>query len=239
VLSGVHVVPLHFPLQHAGLPASFEQAAPSEMQAAAAQKPLAPQLSEQQSVGAEHGVPCAKHFPTTEVHRLVAESQTPEQHVAPLVHTSLKTPHEIDPSGACASPAADPPLPPVELPAAPAFPPPAPPTDASGTEASVFAPPVEPPAVPEPALPPLALLLPPAPAPPPVRIEPPAPPDVPARPPVARESTEASLGIPPSPVIGPAASSPPHPHIAKRQARPTSLWKFMCDGSSASGRAGR
>jgi hypothetical protein len=139
------VVPLHAPLQHVALPASFEQAWPSDVHCAAAQKPFAPQLSEQQSVGAEQGVPCAKHWVTLEAQVLVWVSQTPEQHVAPLTHEELKTPHEIDPSGAVPSPVTDastePPVPtePSVPPAPPDVPPPAPPTDTSVFEPSTEA----------------------------------------------------------------------------------------------------
>src|SRR5439155_1407399 len=83
-LSGVHVAPPHLPPQQLAPPAaSAPQLLPSEMHCAAAQNPFAPQVSEQQSVGAVHGVPSTRHLPTTEVHVLVLGSQTPEQHVAP------------------------------------------------------------------------------------------------------------------------------------------------------------
>ncbi len=225
-LSASHVVPLHFPLQQAELPPSAEQVLPSDVHAAAEQNPFDPQLSEQQSVGALQGVPCAKHLPTIEVHRWVIGSQTPEQQVAPLVQRSLKTPHEIAPSEPAslvtAPPApADPPPLPAEPPPAPAKPP-APPADTS-----TIASPMGPSCVVAPPLPPVAL--PPPVAPPPMPIVPPVPFDAPPRPPVARPPlADASPDMPPSPT-GPAASSPPHPQNVKREAIATNFLKFMSD----------
>jgi hypothetical protein len=174
-------VPSHCALQHAVVPASFEQLCPSEMQGVAAQNPFAPQFKEQQSVGAAHGVPCVKHLLTTEPQVWVLISQAPEQQVAPLVHESLKTPHDTAPSEPAASldteaSTSDPPvpaLPPVPPPAAPPEDPPLPPADASALEPSAVdaskdaAPPAPsapafPPVPPGPVFPPVPLPLAPA-----------------------------------------------------------------------------
>jgi hypothetical protein len=237
-LSAWQVVPLHLPLQHAALPASLEQLAPSERHCADAQKPLAPQLSEQQSVGEPHGVPCTRHLVMLNPHVFVWVSQTPVQQVMPLVHGELKTPHEIDPSEPGASsiteasgeaeppvptePSAPPPAPPDELP-------PAPPAETSAFDPSPFDP--------SPAdasrAPPLPVLTPPFP-PVPLPIAPEAPawpavavpaPDAPPRPP---ESTDASLDAPPCPVSSPESLPPqPIPKRTETTPAPTSLLKFM------------
>jgi hypothetical protein len=225
-LSGTHVVPLHVPLQHVAEPASFEQLCPSETHWAAAQKPLA-QLSEQQSVGALHCVPCAEHRPTTEVHVLVLGSQTPVQQVEPFVHGSLKTPHDTEPSGGAslvleASPPAAPPVPtPPPVPLVP----PVPPTETSPVVPSPFDP---------------SGSAPPA----PVFIAPPAPvlvPDVvvPRLPPAPPASADASLVSPPWPEMGIAASSPPQAAVAtaKRSPTPRSFRIFIARPPSGSWRA--
>jgi hypothetical protein len=80
LLSGVQV-PLHCPLQHCEL---FAHAVPSEVHAVESQILLAPQLSEQQSVGALHGTPAPAHLPTTDAQVCEVASQMPEQHVVPL-----------------------------------------------------------------------------------------------------------------------------------------------------------
>jgi hypothetical protein len=81
LLSGVQVPVVHLPPQQA---ASLEHVCPSETQAFESQILLAPQLSEQQSVGALHGVPGPTHLPTTDAQVCEVASQIPEQHVAPL-----------------------------------------------------------------------------------------------------------------------------------------------------------
>jgi hypothetical protein len=234
--NGVQVVPPHLPLQQVAPPPLSEvQPLPSEMHCAALQKPFAPQLSEQQSVGAEHGIPSAKHFPTVEPQAWVRASQMPEQHVAPLVQGSLKMPHETVPSdagpsvGVDASAPAEPP-PPAEPPALPPEPPPPPepPADTSGepsgAEPSVLAPPELPPAAP-----PAPLAVPPLPEEPPRPV--PTLPLAPPRPPFDAPA-DASLPTPAAPPkMGPTASSPPHPipTAAKKIPAPKNLASLMSD----------
>jgi len=234
--SAVQVVPLHFPLQHAPEPPSFEQLCPSDVHCVAAQVPSTPQVSEQQSVGTAHRVPWAKHLPIVEPQAFVLGSQIPEQHVSPLEHASPKMPQDTGPSPG-ASPVTEPsldvapPLPPepscVELPPAPepslepADPPvePAdPPTETSvaelsGLEASRS------------ALPPLPS------EPTPLPARPPEPTTVdPARaPPPPESDEEASADVPPCPKIGAAASSPPQAELATMQKipAPKSLLTFI------------
>jgi hypothetical protein len=163
-LSGAQVAPPHLPLQQLALPPS-EQPCPSDTHWAEPQKPLAPQLSEQQSVGAKHGVPSAKHLPTDDPQVWFCGSQMPEQHVEPFEQGSLNTPHDTVPSDPEASVGVDASEPVV---------PPAPPVDTSGAPSRIEPSPIDAPDAPPP--PPLV--------PPPPVVPPPEPLDVPADPPL-------------------------------------------------------
>jgi hypothetical protein len=119
LLSGWQV-PLHTPLQQSPF---AEQVFPSDVQAVAAQNPLAPHCKEQQSVGAAQGVPCEAHLPTTEAQVCDVPSHKPEQQEAPFWQTALKTPQEMTPPPDSAAPAPSvEPLPaPAASPVAPSF----------------------------------------------------------------------------------------------------------------------
>ncbi len=226
LFSATQVVPLHLPLQHAPVPPSFEQACPSDVHCAEAHVPLAPQVSEQQSVGALHGVPWAKHLPTAEPQALVLGSQMPEQHVIPLEHTWPKMPHDTGPSTETSIPIdASPEVPPAAppdpswpvAPPAPEAPLPVAPAEPPAETSSVDPSSVEPSALAPPAPVPLA---PSAPTPLPARPPDPTPAE-PARPPPAPESdAEASPDEPPSPKMGVAASSPPHAEMPNTHRSP-------------------
>jgi hypothetical protein len=185
---------------------------------------LAPQFNEQQSVGAVQGVPWPEHLTTVEPQVWLLGSQVPEQHVAPVEHGSLKTPHETVPSDPPASVEteaswAEPADPPVPLPAAPPPPPPEPPTDASAL-ASMPLPPA-----PDVA-PPVPLVPPPDPVEPP--LVPTVVPDEPPRPPLVSAPAEPLDGpLPPEPTW--AASSPPQPSATalSKNPAPNSFLKFM------------
>jgi hypothetical protein len=87
-LSAWQVPPLQMPPQHW---LSCEHEPPSDTHCLS-EHTLSMQLTEQQSVFAEHELPAGPHVVGFAEHAPCG-SQTPEQHVSPLVHAVPKTPH--------------------------------------------------------------------------------------------------------------------------------------------------
>jgi hypothetical protein len=126
VLRGLHVPPAQLPLQHAPL---LVHAVPSDAHAVASHE-FWLQLSEQQSVAAEHAPPAARQWIEVDAHACVAPSQIPEQHALPSAHEAPVTLHAAVTEEALASaPVEPPPLvapPPDEVPLPPVTEPPQP-----------------------------------------------------------------------------------------------------------------